>query len=218
MYHLDAVENVDVVALSPGGFLLIMLMAGGDYNQGVPGCGVATAHALARCGFGDTLLTAARTLHGSNLEKFLNTWCDSLRLELSTNSQGFLCRCERTLASSLPDSFPDVDILSLYVTPATSWSRGLGDVVSTEALDWKPREPTIGLMASFCLQNRPFEHLFSLNQTLLTLLQCASNSHVLFGLQHDDISDGHLSHQLKDGPAQACPRLGRCSESIELLY
>lgn len=127
-------------------------MAGGDYNQGVSGCGIATAHALARCGFGDALLTAAQTLHGSNLENFLDTWCDSLRLELSTNSQGFLCRRERTLASSLPDNFPDVNILSLYVTPATSWSRGLGDVVSTEALDWKPREPTIGLIASFCLQ------------------------------------------------------------------
>lgn len=127
-------------------------MAGSDYDMGVPGCGVATAHALVRCGFGDTLLTATQTLHGSNLEDFLDTWCDGLWLELSTNSQEFLCHRERTLASSLPDNFLDVNILSLYVTPAISWSCGLGNVVSTEAQDWKPRELTIGLIASFCLQ------------------------------------------------------------------
>jgi hypothetical protein len=150
---LDAIKNIDVIALSPGGFLLVALMAGSNYNEGVPGCGVATTHALARCGWGDTLLTAAQTLHhGSNLEDFLDTWHDGLQLEFSTNSQGFLCCRERTLASSLPDSFLDVDILSLYVTPATSWSHGLGNVVSTEAQDWKPREPTISLIASFCLQ------------------------------------------------------------------
>jgi Holliday junction resolvase YEN1 len=88
---LDAIKNIDVIALSPGGFLLVALMAGSDYNEGVPGRGVATAHALARCGFGDTLLTATQTLlHGSNLEDFLDTWCDGLQLKLSTNSQGFL--------------------------------------------------------------------------------------------------------------------------------
>jgi Holliday junction resolvase YEN1 len=52
--------------------ILIGLMSGGDYQQGgLARCGVTTAHALARCGFGDSLFEAAMSLDRTSLEDLL---------------------------------------------------------------------------------------------------------------------------------------------------
>ena len=75
IYTSDAIKHVDTVALTPGGLLLIALMAGGDYDSGISGCGVSTSHGLAKCGFGDDLLTVAKTLpDDDSFQSFLGTW------------------------------------------------------------------------------------------------------------------------------------------------
>lgn len=47
-----------------------------------------------------------------------------MRAELRTNSRGFLGRKYAALASTLPESFPDIDVLRSYVTPITSETEG----------------------------------------------------------------------------------------------
>src|SRR6266478_4398815 len=64
LYSSHVIEDEDTVGLRRGGFLLIALLAGGDYDDGIPGCGVSIALGLAKTGLGDGLLSALETLSG----------------------------------------------------------------------------------------------------------------------------------------------------------
>jgi hypothetical protein len=100
------VVNPQGLALSPDGLILFALLCGGDYDPGIDNCGVITAFGLARCGFGDKLVDAIQNLHDHDLDHFLVQWRDSLQFELSSNSQGMLCKCQPQLALHIPDTFP----------------------------------------------------------------------------------------------------------------
>jgi holliday junction resolvase YEN1 len=154
IYTSDAIEHVDTVALTPGGLLLVALMAGGDYDSGISGFGASTAHGLAKCGFGDALLTAAKTLpDDDSFQIFLCAWRAQICHELSTNSHGFLPHRSTALASKTTSAFPDMNILHLYLAATTSWTVGSGDHVrNAVAPSWKPREPVIHEITAFCQQ------------------------------------------------------------------
>lgn len=149
MFMADVIENTDTISLTPGGLLLIALIAGGDYNSGLPQCGINIVHALARCGFGDSLLQAVKTLDESALPQFLVTWRINLQDELVTNSQGFLhCRYPN-LASNISDSFPKLSILKLYMQPLTSWSPEFeGSMPKTSS--WLPQDINVSGLTAFC--------------------------------------------------------------------
>lgn len=122
-------------------------MAGGDYSEGLDGCGETTAHALAKCGFGDTLRAAVATLNEENLRAFKAAWLDEVREELRTNSQGFLPSRKPQLAASMSLRLLSHDILQFYIFPLTSFSP------SQDAPDtafWKPNEPNIHRLAMVC--------------------------------------------------------------------
>ncbi|OBZ74413.1 hypothetical protein A0H81_05378 [Grifola frondosa] len=151
---IDAVLSDDVDTFLFGALMvvrkrliLIGVLRGGDYNQGLSGCGVAIAHGLAKCGFGDTLLQAARTLSREQLLVFLNTWREELRQELRTNSQGRLPRKSPSLAKSIPNDFPNLDVLLSYTNPATSEAKGAASKNIT--VDWD-KEPDLGKVAALC--------------------------------------------------------------------
>ncbi|KAH8115140.1 hypothetical protein DFH11DRAFT_1703479, partial [Phellopilus nigrolimitatus] len=148
----DILSHEDI-ALSQGGLILIALLRGGDYDPtGLPNCGPNVAHALARCGFGDTLLDAARTLARARLPAFLAGWRAELRAELRTNARGLLNSKKARLAQALPESFPDVDVLLLYTHPETSERSGR----APSAVDYLwAREPDLGKLAALC--ERKFE-------------------------------------------------------------
>ncbi|KXN86679.1 hypothetical protein AN958_09763 [Leucoagaricus sp. SymC.cos] len=135
------------IKLTRGGLILIGIMSGGDYEGGLERCGIATAHALARCGFGDTLFDAARNLTREDLVAFLDNWRQELRHELKTNSRGLMARKALSLAKSLPDTFPNIDVLLSYVTPVTSES--LGHEGSNPKITWS-KEPNVAALASAC--------------------------------------------------------------------
>ena len=123
-------------------------MSGGDYEQaGLARCGVTTAHALARCGFGDALYEAAVKLDRESLEDFLVSWRDDLRHELRTNSKGKIGRKQVALANSITDRFPDIDILLSYVKPITS--KSMGRERNNLKITWE-REPDLGKLAGVC--------------------------------------------------------------------
>ncbi|KAH9948473.1 hypothetical protein B0H21DRAFT_876090 [Amylocystis lapponica] len=149
---IDAVLSDDVDTFLFGAtivvrkrLILIGILRGGDYHpEGLAGCGGTIAHGLARCGFGDTLLTAARTLPRSALPAFLSAWRTELREELRTNARGLVGRKQPALAKSIPADFPDIDVLLSYTHPETS-EHGR----SRPALAWD-KEPDLARIAGLC--------------------------------------------------------------------
>ncbi|EMD33019.1 hypothetical protein CERSUDRAFT_19080, partial [Gelatoporia subvermispora B] len=136
------------VELTQGGMLLFAILCGGDYHQvGLAGCGVTTAHALARCGFGDSLFDAARNLPRVLLVDFLVTWREEIRQELRSNSKGYLGRKMCSLAENIPEDFPDIQVILYYTSPVTSESRGKKR--EDLGVDWE-REPDLGRIAGLC--------------------------------------------------------------------
>ncbi|KAJ7272662.1 PIN domain-like protein, partial [Mycena haematopus] len=146
VYTSESIQNN--IGLTRGGILLLAILGGGDYDLvGLPGCGSQIAHALARCGFGDSLLTACENMVDSKLEDFLVQWRDDLRTELATNSCGFLRSKQKALSSKIPETFPSLRVLSLYVRPTTSWSAGF---VPPPTENWVVKLPALPELAVYC--------------------------------------------------------------------
>ncbi|KZT24920.1 PIN domain-like protein, partial [Neolentinus lepideus HHB14362 ss-1] len=144
VYTSSALLTHPDIGLTLGGLILIGLLSGGDYHQaGLARCGMQTAHALARCGFGDSLLEAL-LLPEDELDEFLKNWRQQIRNELKTNSKGYMARKNPSLAKAVPEDFPDIDILISYAQPITSESEGRRVMV-----DWT-REPDLGKVAGLC--------------------------------------------------------------------
>ncbi|OCH90241.1 PIN domain-like protein, partial [Obba rivulosa] len=106
------------VAMSRGGLILFALLSGGDYSPGLKGFGPQIAHGLARCGFGDRLLAAYEDQSGIGFHQSLRSWRAEINLELHTNARGFLLR--RYPSLSLPENFPDQQVLENYANPMCS--------------------------------------------------------------------------------------------------
>jgi Holliday junction resolvase YEN1 len=148
VFRLEDITNHPDVKLTRGGLILIGLMSGGDYQQGgLMRCGMTTSHALAKCGFGDSLYEAARTLDREDLVDYLVVWRQELREELRTNSQGHNGRKQGALAKSITEDFPDIDILLSYVHPITSESMGRES--NNTKLTWS-KEPNLAKLAETC--------------------------------------------------------------------
>ncbi|KIJ23865.1 hypothetical protein M422DRAFT_72490 [Sphaerobolus stellatus SS14] len=127
LYRSEDIERHPKINLTHGGLILIALLRGGDYDQqGIDGCGINVAHALARAGFGDSLLEAARSSNSGALAAFLPTWRQALRHELTTNASGFATRKSPSVAKRITEDFPRLDVLRCYTHPITSESEGVG--------------------------------------------------------------------------------------------
>ncbi|KAF9446531.1 hypothetical protein P691DRAFT_708350 [Macrolepiota fuliginosa MF-IS2] len=147
VFRFQDIHDHPDIQLTRGGLILIGLMSGGDYEGGLERCGVATAHALARCGFGDSLYEAACERSRDGLALFLDNWRQELRHELKTNSRGFMNRKSIALSKSVPDTFPNIDVLLSYVQPVTSES--LGHEGANPKITWS-KEPNVAALAAAC--------------------------------------------------------------------
>ncbi|KZT64851.1 PIN domain-like protein [Daedalea quercina L-15889] len=151
-YTSHAILTHPSIQLTQGGLILIGILRGGDYHQaGLTGCGGTIAHGLARCGFGDNLLTAARTLPRADLPAFLRSWREEIRAELRTNSRGILGKKYAALAKKIPEDFPDIEVLLSYTSPVTSQSEAAakGRTSKNTQIDWG-KEPDLGKIAGLC--------------------------------------------------------------------
>ena len=137
----------DDIQLTQNGLILIAVLRGGDYSDGLHGCGVATARGLARAGFGDSLVHAARTLTRGALEDFLVGWRQQIRDELRTNASGRLDRKSPALAKTITEDFPNIDVVLAYTNPITSEAKGPGH--RNTVVDWN-KEPDLGKIAGLC--------------------------------------------------------------------
>ncbi|EJD43139.1 PIN domain-like protein, partial [Auricularia subglabra TFB-10046 SS5] len=120
---IDLLTN-DTIQLDRDGLILVALLRGGDYHGGVEGVGIRIAHALARCGFGQSLAAAVQSLQQDEFSNALAQWRSEIVQELYTNSRGQLGRRHQKLAADFPQDFPDLQIYRAYAQPITSGSNG----------------------------------------------------------------------------------------------
>ncbi|KAJ4466083.1 PIN domain-like protein, partial [Lentinula edodes] len=138
--------------------IFIALCSGGDYGTGLENCGVKISYGLARAGFGKTLCQAALTYDkdSDELQHFLRQWKSELAQELKINASGLLPRKSPKLASTIPDSFPDIKVLLAYLRPVTSESLGRSAhyddlVVNAGGHNrWLKKDPSLPLLAEIC--------------------------------------------------------------------
>ncbi|KAJ7798867.1 PIN domain-like protein [Mycena olivaceomarginata] len=103
LYSLENIFITPSVSLTRGGLLLVALLSGGDYDEGVPGCGIAIAHAVARGNLGDTLLQRALESSTPTAEflEFLISWEQALSIEFSTDPHGHLGHKYKSVATTI---------------------------------------------------------------------------------------------------------------------
>jgi len=137
-----------------GGLILVALLAGGDYHNGMPGCGLTIAHGLARCGFGNRLVDAFYDMPRNGFTWYLHhTWADDVCTELRTNSRGFLHTQQLQLANQLPAFLLNLshDTVEKYASPLTARNHGEG-TISTSSWAWQA--PNVTSITELC-----FSHL-----------------------------------------------------------
>ncbi|KAJ7210195.1 PIN domain-like protein [Mycena rebaudengoi] len=116
----SAFDISKVLGLSREDMVFIAILAGGDYSDGLDQCGITTAIGLARAGLGRQLISGFAGKSQSDSLLFLQTWRESLSLELSTNSSGHLPHRYHRLATNIPSEFPDLAVIDLYLHPLVS--------------------------------------------------------------------------------------------------
>ncbi|KAF8209790.1 PIN domain-like protein [Mycena galopus ATCC 62051] len=151
VYTAENIFVTPTVSLTRGGILLIALLSGGDYDKGLPGCGMVTAHAMACGNFGDDLLHEAlqSCTPTTQFRQFLNSWRQALALEFSTDSLGLLGRKHGAIAAVIAGtpSFPNIDVIFAYVHPITSWSTN----TRPDYHSWgSPVSPNVSGIAKLC--------------------------------------------------------------------
>ncbi|TFK54033.1 PIN domain-like protein [Heliocybe sulcata] len=115
IFKANDIQSNPNIGLTRGGLILFALLKGGDYDEGIAGIGEKIAHGLARCGFGDQLLSAYERRAYQSIEPFLAQWRPEMTNELRTNSRGLLPH--RVMSVTIPVTFPDLAVLEAYVNP-----------------------------------------------------------------------------------------------------
>ncbi|KAF8131850.1 PIN domain-like protein [Boletus edulis] len=159
--HFDRVEIytdyavANAAGLSHGDLLLIALLSGGDYDGGIPHCGIKTAYGVSRYKLGDDLVHAFTTKGPETVDfnHFLCGWRNDLRRVLATDPEGYIGREHGVLANSIPASFPCPNVLRQYICPVTSFSAPAVDgPVAQTSIDHviNSRQPSLSMLALFC--------------------------------------------------------------------
>lgn len=114
--------------LDKGGLLLFTLLCGGDYHEGLKGCGPKTALKIVELGFGRSLMEIVADGIGTpsrNFERRLRDWKGDMIQELRTNRRGCFNGSQSALVLQLETTeFPPIQVIKSYVHPVTSWSHG----------------------------------------------------------------------------------------------
>jgi len=127
-----------------------VLLSGGDYHDGMQGCGLTITHGLAHCGFGDRLVEAFDGMPRDAFFGYLcHTWADELSAELGSNSKGFLRTRQPRLAEQLGGfiSTLDHETVEKYMCPVTTWTK-FGQCINN--LGWVWQAPNVPRIAELC--------------------------------------------------------------------
>ncbi|KAG8840967.1 hypothetical protein FRB91_005481, partial [Serendipita sp. 411] len=154
LFSAEKIRQHEAVGLTHGGFILIGLLSGGDYDtRGLTNFGLKTAHALARAGLGDSLVRIFEYVSPEDMQDnrlpmavqhALTEWRAGFRHYLSTDPDKLIGRKLKALANTFPEWFPPLEVLSAYVHPVTSESRG-----HVPEFHW-PLQPSLKSLANCC--------------------------------------------------------------------
>ncbi|VUC30316.1 unnamed protein product [Clonostachys rosea] len=113
LYDVHDMKLADL-GLNREGMVLVALMSGGDYlPDGIPGCGVKVACEAAKAGFGASICK----LKASDTEA-IQIWRAELIHELQTNDKKYFRTKHKAL--SIPEDFPNLEVLRYYTHPVVS--------------------------------------------------------------------------------------------------
>ncbi|KAG1832588.1 PIN domain-like protein, partial [Suillus subalutaceus] len=151
VYTEDGLEHG--CSLTRGDRLLIALLVGGDYDGGVPGCGIEIAHKVAQHSkIGRMMLDAFLSLTPDEFSKRAKELIEDLRLLLTCDPHNFLERRYKAVADHIPHNFPQHALLGKYVHPLTLFSA-TGSGTTMLPSDVLSHQPDLASLADFCRQN-----------------------------------------------------------------
>ncbi|KAH9858620.1 PIN domain-like protein [Lenzites betulinus] len=117
VYRRSSILNK--LSLSRGDLILYGLLVGCDYNTGgLKKCGRRIASGILKYDLGAPLYAAFITHTGDDLAGFLVRWRRRLQDVLRNDPRGVIGRTYPALASSITATFPDLDIIRLFVNPS----------------------------------------------------------------------------------------------------
>ena len=111
VFHEES--TFELSKLDPAGMILIAMLSGGDYSDGLPGFGIHMACDIARAGFGTELLDLLKADDHDGIQD----WRDRLQIELEENTSGYFKKKHKTIR--IPPHFPDVKVLKHYTDPGS---------------------------------------------------------------------------------------------------
>ncbi|KAG1847570.1 PIN domain-like protein, partial [Suillus subluteus] len=147
VYTEDGLEHG--ASLAQGDRLLIALLAGGDYDEGVSGCGIKIAHKVAQHSkIGQEMLHAFLSLAPELFSERAKELVMELHSMLATDPYHFLGRQYKAVADSIPLEFPRCEVISKYVDPITSFSATRSSTLAAQ--DVLSCQPHLADIADFC--------------------------------------------------------------------
>ncbi|PBK82912.1 hypothetical protein ARMGADRAFT_1038209 [Armillaria gallica] len=120
---------------------MIALLAGGDYDDGIQGCGIQTAASIAKSSIGKQLFDALEAPEVDSYAAVASAWHQDFSMTLETQGAQ-----QHSLASHIPLDFPQVSVLIQYLHPVTSQSNGPNNVPAAPSLN----QPNISHLANLC--------------------------------------------------------------------
>ncbi|KAJ7727690.1 PIN domain-like protein [Mycena olivaceomarginata] len=137
----SASDITTMLGITREDLILLAILSGGDYSDGLHGCGLTIAMGLGRAGLGMELISGLKGQSHANSLRFLCTWRYSLCAELRTNASGHLPRRYSQLAAAVPADFPDLEVINLYLHPIVA------ECVPAHVLILQP--PRLNVLARF---------------------------------------------------------------------
>ncbi|KAK0222989.1 hypothetical protein IW262DRAFT_1457981 [Armillaria fumosa] len=110
--------------------ILIALLAGGDYDDGVSRCSIQTAAGITQTGIDKQLFDALEASKVDNYPCVAFMWHQDLCTMLDAKEAGQLYSHHHSLASCIPSDFPKVSVLIQYLHPVTSGLENLPATLS----------------------------------------------------------------------------------------
>ncbi|KAK0188365.1 hypothetical protein F5146DRAFT_1002456 [Armillaria mellea] len=140
---------------SSNDLVLIALLAGGDYNEGIQGCRTQTAAEIVQTGIGKQLFDALEVSKVDNYPAITSAWHQGLCMMLEGKGASRLSSRHHLLSSCIPSDFPKASVLIQYLHPVTS---GLGGLPAAPSLG----QPDLPRLAKTCEELFVWGHLMGI--------------------------------------------------------
>jgi hypothetical protein len=144
-------------SLSRGDCLLIALLAGGDYDESVPGCGIKIVHKVVlHSKISRMMLDTFLLMMPDEFSEQAKELVDDLHTLFSTDPYNFLQCRYKSVADCIPHGFPQCAVVSKYVHALTSFLAA-GNGVLTFPWDVSFYQLNLTSLTDFCCQHLGWE-------------------------------------------------------------